>query len=79
MFQWGRGVIFQLGRASILSEGCTPLEDIGFDVGFLKNRRMWGRPFLPFLPHPLWETQNSKPRLGGSGGMKECLKSTLQI
>ena len=79
MFQWGRRVVFQLGGASVLSEGCTPLGDIGFDGGFLKNRRMWGRPLLPPLPHPLWETQNGKPRLGRSGGMKECLKSTLQI
>ena len=47
MFQWGRRVVFQLGGASVLSEGCTPLGDIGFDGGFLKNRRMWGRPLLP--------------------------------
>ena len=65
MFQWGKGVVFQIGGASILSEGCTALGDIGFDGGVSPP------------PDPLWETQNGKPRLGGSGGMKECLKSTL--
>ena len=34
MFQWGRRVVFQLGGASVLSEGCTPLGDIGVDGGF---------------------------------------------
>ena len=33
MFQWGKGVVFQIGGASILSEGCTALGDIGFDGG----------------------------------------------
>ena len=33
MFQWGKGVVFQIGGASILSEGCTALWDIGFDGG----------------------------------------------
>ena len=48
--------------------------DIDFDVGggSKKSIGWWGAP-------PLWETLNDKPHLGGNGGMKECLNSTLQI
>ena len=51
----GRGVVFQMGRASFLSGG-VPHGVIGFDGGevFEKNCRMGG--VSPHAPPPLWET-----------------------